>query len=99
MSFVWDEKSGLYRREDYVPIPYSDGFEVEQRLYDVVRSAGDRSSLSVELSAAICDWPSEYHLSRSRHCLLRPLAIQPGDNVLELGCGCGAITRYLGEIG
>lgn len=25
--------------------------------------------------------------------------IQAGEDVLELGCGCGAMTRYLGEIG
>ena len=55
--------------------------------------------MSPELAAAITDWPSEYHLSRSRHCLIRPLGIRSGERVLELGCGCGAITRYLGEIG
>ena len=99
MSFVWDEQLGLFRREGYQPLPYSDGAEVEQRLYEVVRRARDRSSLSLELAAAICDWPSEYHLSRSRHCLLRPLGVQAGDRVLEVGCGCGALTRYLGEIG
>ena len=45
------------------------------------------------------DWPSEYHLSRKRHLIVRPLDIKPGDKVLELGCGCGAVTRYLLEIG
>ena len=99
MSFVWDEEFRLFRREDYVSLPYSDGPEVERRLYDVVLNARDRSTLSTELAASISDWPSEYHLSRSRHCLLRPLGIAPGHKVLELGCGCGAITRYLGEIG
>ena len=63
------------------------------------RRRTDRSTFSSELIASITDWPSEYHLSRARHCLLRPLAIPPGSKVLELGCGCGAITRYLGEIG
>src|SRR5664280_1685700 len=99
MDFVWDDKYRVFRREDYVPIAYSDGIEVEQRLFDIVRNAKDRSSFSTELDASISDWPSEYHLSRLRHCLLRPVSIKPGDRVLELGCGCGAITRYLGEIG
>jgi 16S rRNA A1518/A1519 N6-dimethyltransferase RsmA/KsgA/DIM1 with predicted DNA glycosylase/AP lyase activity len=53
----------------------------------------------MSLRKKITDWPTEYHFSRQRHCLLRPLNIQAGEDVLELGCGCGAMTRYLGEIG
>ena len=96
---VWSGDDGLYLRADADRFGYSDGAEVEQRLYAVVATARDRGTFSPELLAAIVDWPSEYHLSRSRHALLRPLEIRPGQRVLELGCGCGAITRYLGEIG
>ena len=99
MPYVWDDHSHVLRRADYESLDYTDGAAVEERLYEVVRSSTDRSSLSPELAASISDWPSEYHLSRLRHCLIRPLAIEPGHSVLELGCGCGAITRYLGEIG
>ncbi len=98
-GYTWDERDHLFRRKDVVSIGYSDGFEVENRLYQIVASAADRSVLSSELVQHIKDWPTEYHLSRSRHCLLRPLNIKPGDLVLELGCGCGALTRYLGEVG
>lgn len=98
-QYFWDEEKNLYRLENTVSIEYSDGDEVEQRLLDVMRGAKDRSTFSCELIQHIKDWPSEYHLSRQRHCLVRPLGIKPGDRVLELGCGCGAITRYLGEIG
>jgi SAM-dependent methyltransferase len=80
-------------------IAYSDGDEVERRLLEVVNRAHDCGTFSVELARAITDWPSEYHLSRERHCVVRPLGIRPGDEVLELGCGCGAITRFLGELG
>ncbi|OGB21691.1 MAG: hypothetical protein A3I66_16340 [Burkholderiales bacterium RIFCSPLOWO2_02_FULL_57_36] len=48
---------------------------------------------------AIRDWPSEYHLSPGRHNLLRPFKFKATDRILELGCGCGSITRYLGETG
>lgn len=78
-------------------IAYSDG--TEARILEIVRNARDLSVFSTELAAAISDWPTEYHFSASRHLLLRPLAIRPGDRVLELGCGCGALTRYLGECG
>src|SRR5271157_442229 len=99
MQHLWDDEFHYFRRERWRPLGYSDGAEVEERLYRVIRDAKDRSTFSRELAPAITDWPSEYHLSRGRHCLLRPLGIKPGDTVLELGAGCGAITRYLGEIG
>lgn len=76
---------------------YSDGDDSEEYLRDVIASASDVSSWSPELIGAIRDWPSEYHLSPVRHNLLRPFAFKITDSVLELGGGCGAITRYVGE--
>lgn len=99
MKYVWDEELNLFRRAQVESFAYSDGAEVEQRLFHIIRNASDRSTFSPELAKEITDWPSEYHFSRARHCLVRPLGIKQGDKVLELGCGCGAITRYLGEIG
>lgn len=98
-TYLKDLVLNLYRRADFAGIAYSDGEEVERRIHAVVSSAQDRGTFSRELASAIVDWPTEYHLSRQRHCLVRPLGIMPGHKVLELGCGCGAITRYLGELG
>lgn len=78
---------------------YSDGAESERYLAELFRSAADLSSTSSELEAKIKDWPSEYHLSGKRANLLRGLNLSTRSKVLELGCGCGAITRYLGEKG
>ncbi|MGC2108020.1 MAG: glycosyltransferase [Candidatus Korobacteraceae bacterium] len=99
MKYSWDNELNLFRSADPVDFAYTDGTEVEDRLLRIVSSATDRGTFSPELVREITDWPSEYHLSRFRHCLIRPLGIRAGSKVLELGCGCGAITRYLGEIG
>ncbi len=99
MKYLWDNQSNLFRCADPAEFAYSDGLEVESRLLELVSRAQDRSTFSPELAAGITDWPTEYHLSRARHCLVRPLGLRPEHKVLELGCGCGAITRFLGEIG
>jgi len=86
---------------------YSDGDAVEEYLLQQIRAAADVSIGSADLAAAIRDWPSLYHLSPARTHLLRPLTtlLQGKDNeprvrsVLEIGCGCGALTRFLGELG
>jgi GT2 family glycosyltransferase/SAM-dependent methyltransferase len=99
MNYFWDDQFHLYRTKNPGEFTYSDGVEVEERLLRTVANAKDRSTFSQELAESICDWPGEYHFSRFRHCLVRPLELHAGDRVLELGCGCGAITRFLGEIG
>lgn len=76
---------------------YSDGEETEARLHKILSQAQDLSSESSELQAQIIDWPTEYHLSVTRANLLRPLKLDGVTRVLELGCGCGSISRYLGE--
>jgi len=76
---------------------YSDGKGAERALLDILENTQDLSSSSSELQAQICDWPSEYHLSVTRANLLRALNLGGVKRVLELGCGCGSITRYLGE--
>ncbi|RUO45191.1 class I SAM-dependent methyltransferase [Idiomarina aquatica] len=77
---------------------YSDGDAIEQRILDAVKSCNDVSVFSSELLPHQTDWPSEYHLSADRTNLLRPFVGDlAGASVLELGCGCGAITRFLGE--
>ncbi len=102
------ELNQLVPAEDGVLVPsgtggsafaYTDGAEVEAHLREVLATARDTGSRSAELQAAIRDWPSEYHLSSDRSNLLRPYNLDAVDRVLELGSGCGAISRYLGELG
>ncbi len=93
------DQFNYYSRPDSQCIFYSDGSDVEDNIFNIIKDVSDKSVLSDELTNKIHDWPTEYHFSKSRHCLLRPLPFKPDDSILELGCGCGAITRYLGEIG
>ena len=76
---------------------YSDGRSSEKYLHNVLNEAKDLSTISDELEGYIKDWPSEYHLSRKRAQLLSGFSFDSSLTVLEVGCGCGAITRYLGE--
>jgi len=78
---------------------YSDGDAEENYIRDVIQRASDKSSFSDELEDAICDWSSEYHLTSRRANALRGVDLEPVKTALEIGCGCGAISRYLGEQG
>jgi Methyltransferase domain len=78
------------------PVQYLDG--AEQRLFDIIQCAEDLSSTSDELAGSAQTWPERYHLSHDRANVLRPLDLQPGFKVLEVGAECGAVTRYLGEM-
>jgi SAM-dependent methyltransferase len=76
-------------------ISYSDG--AEERVYEMILAATDLSSTSDELAAQATSWAERYHLATSRANLLRPFALRDDAVVLEVGAGCGAISRYLGE--
>jgi len=78
---------------------YSDGDAVEERLLEIVHSASDLRAVSSELRKHVSDWPSRYHLSPARANLLRPLADYLRGRTLEIGAGCGAITRFIAECG
>lgn len=78
---------------------YSDGNSAEKYIYDVLKSATDISSQSSELEGKIVDWSSRYHFSSSRANCYRAVNFKAGARILEIGSGCGSITRYLGETG
>lgn len=76
-------------------LTYADG--AEERLAQIVGAADDISSGSEELAAAATDWGTTYSLVPTRANIVRALDLTPEMKVLEIGCGCGPITRYLGE--
>jgi SAM-dependent methyltransferase len=95
-----DPDAGIWVRPGYASIQYSDGDSVETRIASAISGATDRSLFSPELAGEINDWPSLYHLSATRANILRPFGRElKRADVLEVGAGFGAITRYLGESG
>lgn len=76
-------------------VTYRDG--AEEAVLRILHDAKDLRSDSAELRASAEGWAQRYHLDGSRANILRCLDLPPDARVLEVGAGCGAITRYLGE--
>lgn len=74
---------------------YRDG--AEPHLLEMVRESSDLGSLNEELHARAANWPERYHLDRQRANVLRAFDVSVAGRVLEVGAGCGAMSRYLAE--
>ena len=98
-SYVYNSQLRTYFAAGHESTDYSDGEETENYLLSSLQATADVSASSSELLQQVVDWPSEYHFSPARNNLLRFLEFRPEQRILELGCGCGAITRFLGETG
>jgi glycosyltransferase involved in cell wall biosynthesis/2-polyprenyl-3-methyl-5-hydroxy-6-metoxy-1,4-benzoquinol methylase len=98
-GYRFNPDTGIWVRDDYQSLCYSDGDENEERVARIIREAEDLSVLSTELNQHCTDWPSLYHLGAARGNILRPFESCLSGRVLEVGAGCGAISRYLGECG
>lgn len=99
-QYALDEDSNIWARANYSGINYSDGDREEDEVLRIIEDAEDISVLSLELKKNISNWTTAYHLSNLRSNLLRPYKEAfVGKRILEIGAGCGAITRFLGESG
>jgi len=102
-DFAYQEDLGIYMPEEdgngagLERFAYSDGDEAEDYVLGAIREASDVSDNSPELSRYARDWASYYHLAPGRANAIRVLDLPRDISVLELGSGCGAISRYLGE--
>lgn len=96
-DLVTDEDSGVFvLPHEGTAATYLDG--AERYLLDALRSVRDVSVFSPELRPLVKDWASLYHLTPYRGTILDALGLSARDpRVLELGAGCGAVTRWLGE--
>lgn len=95
--YKYDELLGIWSRPDFSSIGYNDGDLSEENILEILNNTNDLSAGSFELNEACSDWPSRYHLSPLRLNVVRPFEKDLSGDVLEIGSGCGAITRFLGE--
>ena len=102
-DFVYQESWGIHipveddNGRGLEPFAYSDGDEAEDYVLHSIREAGDVSDNSPELSRYARDWASYYHLAPGRANAIRALELPQDISILELGSGCGAVSRHLGE--
>jgi len=69
------------------------------RLEALLRDVEDMGHLSPELLRRAIEQKCWYHVTPFRSALVRSLELPESARVLEVGCGGGALTRYLGERG
>lgn len=96
-GYVLDFTSNVWTRPHYESIAYIDGNDAESRLASIVREVSDLRVLSDELRTHCVDWEARYHLGAERPNIVRQFAEELKGSILEIGAGCGAITRFLGE--
>jgi hypothetical protein len=98
-NYILDNDNGIWIRKSFEGILYTDGDSIEKKIYEIIKSSKDKGVYSDELRSKIEDWPSEYHLSASRHLSVKPIfeSISRVNTILEVGSGCGAISRYLSD--
>lgn len=94
------DKNKIWVRGKYKSTNYSDGETVERNILNDLKKIEDLSTDSYELKRLCKDWVTTYHFSNERANILRPIGKSlNGLKVLEIGSGCGAISRYIGECG
>lgn len=99
--YKYDQKLGVHFPPEVGAFNYSDGKDEERNLLENVLRCEDTSVFSKDLRNLRVNWPTNYHLSPQRGNLLRPFAetFNAGAQVLEIGAGCGALSRFAGEMG
>ena len=69
------------------------------RLEALLKDTEDLGPMSPELLERGIEEDFWYHVTPFRSALIRSLELPVGSRILEIGCGAGNLTRYLGERG
>jgi SAM-dependent methyltransferase len=96
-EFLHRDDLNIFVHPDESTTQYRDGGE--EYILEVLKKAREINACSSDFSKYIRDWPSRYHLSLKRINLLESVReiLNRDSKVLEIGCGTGVITRWLGE--
>lgn len=99
-AYQYNSTDNFYHRPNDGEFGYKDSGDAQNRIYNIIRGAKDRGMFSPEVMNQASDWPTFYHLTPMRANILRPFAKEiAAGRTLELGAGCGAVTRFIGELG
>ncbi|MCP3877439.1 MAG: class I SAM-dependent methyltransferase [Sulfitobacter sp.] len=93
----FETQTGMWVLSSRASIPYSEGARTERRLLEILHRAPDLSAFQPLLVPPNADWPVTYHLHADRGNVVAGFEFSEGTSILEVGAGCGAITRVLGE--
>lgn len=96
-DFLYNQELDIFIHPEKVLTNYRDGSE--DYVLSVLKDAEDTRAYSTGLSKYIKDWPSRYHFSIKRINLMESIKelLNKSSKVLEIGCGTGPVTRWLGE--
>jgi 2-polyprenyl-3-methyl-5-hydroxy-6-metoxy-1,4-benzoquinol methylase len=99
-NYLFNADENYFYSKSPDPFSYKDAGDTEKNLFEIISNSIDKSVFSQELMSRAHDWPTYYHLTSLRSNILRPFEnkIKHG-STLELGAGCGAVTRFIGELG
>lgn len=99
-SYAYDAEKKIWQSKGVCAGDF-EGTEAEKNLLDILKRVYNKGLFSKELFKMQKDWTTTFGFSAYRANLLRPFQnrFHAGSRVLELGSGCGALTRYLGECG
>jgi 2-polyprenyl-3-methyl-5-hydroxy-6-metoxy-1,4-benzoquinol methylase len=98
-KFKKNSTSGVYCFNNKKTFSYTDGDITENKIYKILSKINYDTDIEKQLEKYIFDWATEYHFSPFRANLLRHIPISSTDSILELGSGCGALTRSLAAKG
>ena len=99
-GYQYNSTDNYYHPKSQDDFGYKDSGDAQNKIYRIIKNSKDKGVFSAELINQADDWPTYYHLTPLRANILRPFIKQiSAGRSLELGAGCGAITRFLGELG